>query len=121
MPNRPELSDTERRVLDSASEDYTQLWELQAPLTLIEEDEEGRVRRRDEQAPASRAELVRAVERLLRLGLIQLVRRTGVDERTPVDEPARAAVLADGDRWRADGPNDIEVVATDAGHDAWTS
>jgi hypothetical protein len=121
MPTWRELSDTERRVLDSASEDYTQLWELEAPLTLIEEDEEGRILRRDEQAPASRAELVLAVEHLLRLGFIQLVRRTGADERTPVDEPVRASILADSHRWRADGPNDIEVVATDAGREAWTS
>lgn len=121
MPAWRELSDTERRVLDSASEDYTQLWELEAPLTLIEEDEEGRILRRDEHAPASRAELVRAIEHLLRLGFIQLVRRTGVEERTPVDEPVRASILADSTRWRADGPNDIEVVATDAGREAWIS
>jgi len=121
MPSWRELSDTERHVLDRASEDYTQLWELEVPVTVIEQDEEGSVLRQDEQPAASRAELRLAVERLLQLGLVQLVRRTGVEERVPVDGPARAAVLADGSRWRADGPNDVEVVATDAGREAWHS
>jgi hypothetical protein len=121
MPTWQELSEVERHVLDSASEDYTQLWELEAPVTHIQQDEQGSTVRREEHEPAPRTEILRAVEHLLQLGLIQLLRRTGLDTRIPVEESAWASVLADADSWRAEGPNDVELVATDSGRNAWTS
>lgn len=115
-----ELSAAERRVLDNANEDYTQLWELGVRVTLHGTGEGGRQVRR-ELPPIPRAELQGAVRRLLDLGLVELVRRTGLDQRVPVAADERAAVLADPVSWDVNGPKSIEVVATDAGREVWLS
>lgn len=118
MTTWQELSAAEQRVLDGASEDFTQLWELGARVTLHGTDRGGQTVRR-ELPPIPQADVHAAVRRLLDLGLVELVRRTGLDQRAPVAAAERAAVLADPASWSVDGPKEIEVVATDAGREVW--
>lgn len=113
-----DLSAAEQRVLDNANEDHTQLWELGVPVTMHGRDKPGQEVRR-ELPPSSQDEVRRAIHRLLDLGLIELVRRRGLDERAPIAAAEHAAVLTDPESWRPGGA--VEVVATDPGRRIWLS
>jgi hypothetical protein len=120
MTTWEELSAAERRVLDNASEDFTQLWELLLPVTLVGQDHSGR-QTRQKLPPIPQAEAQHALRRLLDLGLVELVRRRGVDQRSPVAAAEHDTVVADPVSWDVNGPKEIEVVATDAGRAIWLS
>jgi hypothetical protein len=113
-----DLSAAEQRVLDSVSEDYTQLWELGVPVTMHGRDKTGQKVRR-ELPPIPQDEVRRAIHRLLDLGLVELVRRRGLDDRAPIAPAEHAAVLTDPESWRPGGV--VEVVATDTGRQLWLS
>lgn len=115
-----DLTEVEQRVLDSACEDYTQLWELEAPLTEIRQNVEGEVTSEERYDPPLHESAVAAVGHLVELGLIDLVRRGTDDNRERIPRPDQRTVLADAGNWSPDGPKDIEVVATDAGQAVWT-
>jgi hypothetical protein len=122
MTTWQELSAAERRVLDNANEDYTQLWELLLPVTLLGQDRSGSGQpARQQLPPIPTAEAQHALRRLLELGLVELVRRRGVDQRSPVAAAEHDAVVADPVSWDVNGPKEIEVVATEAGRAVWLS
>lgn len=102
-----DLSAAEQRVLDNANEDSTQLWELGCgsfgvPVTMHGRDKAGQEVRR-ELPPGSQDEVRRAIHRLLDLGLIEPVRRRGLEERAPIAAAEHATVLTDPENWRPGG------------------
>lgn len=121
MTTWQELSAVERRVLEYASEDYIDLWELGARVALFDRERGGH-----ELPGTPQVELQAAVWRLLDLGLVELVQRTGLHQRALVAAAERAALLMDPASWGINGPMVIEVVGTyagvmaaDAGRSVW--
>jgi hypothetical protein len=97
----------EQRILDAAAEDYIQLWELAAPVTEVQQNDDGTVHHVERHEAPSRDALAGAVGRLLEAGKIVLVRRVGDIELTPiVDAEGTFATVgevfpsvADTDQW----------------------